>query len=71
MRRGMRNLRGLKARCFTSHMIDLNECLDVLPGSNMSDKICKTDINDFIKTVCPKVRAIRRMFKDFIFNLLL
>ena len=45
MCRGMGKSRRLKVRCYTAHLIDLNEYLAEFPGAKASDKIGETELN--------------------------
>ena len=45
MCRRMRNPSGLKVRRHAARKLDLNEYLDLFPGSKISDKICVMELN--------------------------
>ena len=51
----MRNPRGIKLIHCTTHLIDLNKYLAVLPGENISDKTCVTEINENLLNSMPYI----------------
>ena len=53
MPRGMRNPRKFKVRRYTACMIDLSEYLADFSGSNTSDKIGETGLNEIILNSLP------------------
>ena len=53
MRRGMRNLRRLKVRCYAAHLIGLNEYFASLPGVKSTDKIGVTELNEILLNIMP------------------
>ena len=46
MRHGMRKMHSLKVRCYAAHFIDLNEYLDSLPNSTLSEEFGVTELNE-------------------------
>ena len=71
MRPGTRKPRRLKVRCYTDHLIDLNEYLDMFPGPNMTDKIGLTEINDLKKIEFPIFGASKSMCRYLTASILL
>ena len=53
MHRGMRNPRGLKLGRYSSCMIDLKKYLVLLPGANISDYMCMTELNENLLNSMP------------------
>ena len=47
----IRKLYGLKVRHYAAHLVDLNEYWAGRPGSNISEKICVTEINYFLNSM--------------------
>ena len=65
MRRGMKKTCILTVRRYAAHLIDLNKYLTSFPGSNMTDKIGVTELDEFLLNI------IRRsIYKDLIVSLL-
>ena len=48
LRHGMRNPIKLKIRRYAAHLIELNEYLNIFPGSNMNNKIGGTELNEIL-----------------------
>ena len=48
-----RKPRGLKVRHYADHLIELNEYLDLLPGTKLTDKICMTEMNKIMLNSMP------------------
>ena len=46
MRNGMRKPSRLKVIRYVASLVNLNEYLSVFPGSQISDKICVTELNE-------------------------
>ena len=55
MRRVVRKLRVLKTRRRADRLIGPNKYLDMIPGENLTDKICVTDLNDLFLNSMPNI----------------
>ena len=53
MHRGMRKPHGLKVRCYTGHLIDLNKYLASFPGLKLTDKIGLSELNESLLNSMP------------------
>ena len=53
MRRCMKKPRSLKMRCYAARLIYLNEYLASFPGTNISNKIGITELNEIILDSMP------------------
>ena len=71
MRRGTRNPRKLKVRCYAACLIGLNEYFYVVTGSKGSDKIGEIELNEILFNSMQNGWSKKRMCRGFIVKLLL
>ena len=65
MHHGMRNPHSLKVICYADSLVDLNECLAVLPGAKISENICVAELNEILLNGFPN-RCIKQSYvKEF------
>ena len=44
----MRNMHGFKVRCYSAHLIDINDYLAVFPGETANEKYCEMELNEIL-----------------------
>ena len=53
MRHGVGKPRGLKLSCYTARLIDHNKYLALFPGTNLTDKIGVTELDEILLNSMP------------------
>ena len=51
IRHGIRKPRSLKVRCYAARLIGLEEYLTMLPGANIRENNCVTELNGFLLNI--------------------